>query len=329
MPAGPKKQRSFMSSTKSFLTVAGGILLTGSLVWNFSITPAFARGEAVFTRDPAPAGGALTPQYLARRLGVAQRASTMPGVSVKDHAGHKVGKLQDVVLDLNSGHVFCALVTANKGGSIAAVPGKSFFATSAREAVLDAREVNLPGAPLVGGPDLPALVNSLKNSYDYFNQKVFWGGAVAPAGLWKSSELLGMSVRNPANESLGQVVDVMIDLPTARVTFVVVSFAGGESDLYVVPPGAFQSTGGRSSLVLNADRTKVAALAHSDGFFWVNMSDANWALAAYRNFGQNADFDPAGAGFDRDQTRENVRGKVDAAVGTPPVQPKAPATTFK
>ncbi|MDB6022857.1 MAG: hypothetical protein JWQ04_2714, partial [Pedosphaera sp.] len=126
-----------------------------------------------------------------------------------------------------------------------------------------------------------------------------------------------------AGEPLGQVVNWMIDLPTARVVYAVVSFAGSGSDLYAVPPGAFQNATDRAGLVLDVDKAKIASLARSDGFFWSNMADSNWGLAVYRNFGQQADFDTAaGVSTAQDPTRENVRAQVQT--GAVPAANAAP-----
>src|SRR5579863_3917282 len=69
-------------------------------------------GHITFTADKAPPDSAArksdspardySPAYLAERLGVAQRATKLEGATIKDMAGRKNGKLQEMIVDLNS-----------------------------------------------------------------------------------------------------------------------------------------------------------------------------------------------------------------------------------
>src|SRR6266545_4609381 len=55
-----------------------------------------------------------------------------------------------------------------------------------------------------------------------------------------ASTLTGDSVRNPAGEDLGKIEEIMIDVPTGRVAYAVLSFGGflGLGDkLFAVPWG--------------------------------------------------------------------------------------------
>jgi sporulation protein YlmC with PRC-barrel domain len=286
------EERSVMKKTTFSLSAFDRSLLTGLFVVAIALE-ASARGEIVLglVSDFAPSVASqdsYSPGYLAQRLGVAQKSTTLLGVPVREKNGRKIGKLEDVILDLHSGRVMCALVSAG-GGATLALPGKIFYSAGEKEARLTMSDVNLDAVPHAANADIAGLVNSLPKSYKYFSQQIAWDSAqVEPK---KCSELVGLNVRNNAGESLGHVVNLIVDVPTARVIFVVVSLSGKADDLYVVPPTALQSAADNSSLVLNVDKAKISALAHSDGFFWSNMADANWCAEGYHAFGKQADFD--------------------------------------
>lgn len=234
--------------------------------------------------------GNYTPGYYAERLGVSQKSTALPGVSVREKSGKKIGRLSDVLVDLRSGRVLCGVVSAS--GATLALPGKAFFSADEKEAKLAMNDLNVDAVPRPNGSDVAAVMSSLPQAYSYFHQQTCWD-ARAQIEPRKCSEIVGLNVRNEAGESLGHVINVMVDLPTARVIFVVINFDGKGTD-YVVPPKAFRQGADSASLVLNVDKSKIVSLAHSDGFFWSNMADVNWCSEAYRAFGEQADFDTTG-----------------------------------
>lgn len=307
-----------MKNQKTFSTLVR--ILCGAVAWNLTSTLAVAHDDD--GRDAAPVPGLVrdampkdfTPGYLAERVGIAQRAGVLFGIPVEDRTGKKVGNLEDFVVDLNSARVFCALVEAGDSSKdfsrkTVEIPGRAFYSADEREALLD-KEARLDTAPVTTSADMPSVVKGLPAAYKYFDQKESWD-PTSVVRAQRCTDLMGQPVSNAAGESLGHVANVVIDLPTSRVLFVIVSLAGTRTDFYAVPPKAFQVAADNKGLLLNADRAKVASLAHSDGFFWSNMADLNWDLAAYRNFGQQADFDPSLPNTSQDPTRENVRTKAE------------------
>jgi sporulation protein YlmC with PRC-barrel domain len=83
---------------------------------------------------------------------------------------------------------------------------------------------------------------------------------LAHAHLLRSSELIGMNVRNQNNERIGEIKDFVVDVESGRVAYTVVSAGGmlGLSDrLYAVPPTAFTSSGEAKTLVLNIDKARL------------------------------------------------------------------------
>lgn len=90
------------------------------------------------------------------------------------------------------------------------------------------------------------------------------------------TQLMGKDVRNAKNEDLGDINDLVIDLDTGRVQYVVLSFGGvlGMGDkLFAYPLAAFRISADRDELVLNVDQ---ARLKNAEGFEksrWPNWND--------------------------------------------------------
>lgn len=87
-----------------------------------------------------------------------------------------------------------------------------------------------------------------------------------PPPVDRASSLIGMKVRNAQNQTLGTVKDVVFDLQTGRISYVVLKKAGrthGTGDYAAVPPSALTPSQDMRHLILNTDKT---ALQHSQGF---------------------------------------------------------------
>jgi len=72
-----------------------------------------------------------------------------------------------------------------------------------------------------------------------------------------ATKLIGMKVINPANERLGTVKDVVLDLQTGHVSYVVVekaSPAGGTGEFTAVRPTSLMPSSDPMSLILDVDK---------------------------------------------------------------------------
>lgn len=77
------------------------------------------------------------------------------------------------------------------------------------------------------------------------------------------------------DEKLGEIKDVVVDLSSGRVVYVVMGvggFLGLGEKLLAAPPGAFQA-GRTGSLVLNADRARVEAAPGFPATAWPALED--------------------------------------------------------
>jgi sporulation protein YlmC with PRC-barrel domain len=94
-----------------------------------------------------------------------------------------------------------------------------------------------------------------------------------------ASTLAGDSVRNGTGEDLGTIDEIMIDIPTGRVAYAVLSFGGflGMGDkLFAVPWSALKVDEDDKCFILNVDKATIEAAPGFDKDNWPNMSDRTW-----------------------------------------------------
>ena len=94
-----------------------------------------------------------------------------------------------------------------------------------------------------------------------------------------ASTLSGNSVRNTAGDNLGTIDEIMIDIPTGRVAYAVLSFGGflGMGDkLFAVPWSALKVDEDEKCFILNVDKPTIEAAPGFDKDNWPNMSDITW-----------------------------------------------------
>ncbi len=105
----------------------------------------------------------------------------------------------------------------------------------------------------------------------------------------KGSDFIGMKVKNPAGEDLGDIKDVMIDLEAGRIAYAVLSFGGflGLGDKYfAIPPDQFEFSY-EDTLILNVDKSKLENAPGFDKDNWPDMADREWSSTVYSYYGSN------------------------------------------
>jgi sporulation protein YlmC with PRC-barrel domain len=101
-----------------------------------------------------------------------------------------------------------------------------------------------------------------------------------------TSTLAGNSVRNAVGEDLGKVDEIMIDIPSGRVAYAVLSFGGFlglGNKLFAVPWSALKVDEDEKCFVLNADKQSMEKAPGFDKDDWPDMSDPDWGseIATY------------------------------------------------
>jgi sporulation protein YlmC with PRC-barrel domain len=226
------------------------------------------------------------------------------GLPVRNKAGEDLGKIDDLVLDMKTGEVRYAALSfggfAGFGSKLFAVPfGSMKFMfgepnkTNSRHFVFDVTKDQLDRAPGFDSSHWPNVADptwsaSIDKHYNFERKPLATapGDATASAAnvrfetVFRASKIKGMDVRNDANENLGSVNELVIDITKGHVKYVALSYGSwftGDHKLFAVP---------LSALTLNHANDKTFFTAHvsqetlknAPGFTnWPNTADPNWA----------------------------------------------------
>lgn len=103
-----------------------------------------------------------------------------------------------------------------------------------------------------------------------------------------AATLTGNYVMNSDGESLGYIEAIMLDLPSGRVAYAVLSFGGlqGAGDrLFAVPWPALKLDTGKKCFILDVDKDRLqdAPSFHKD--HWPSMADTSWAGRVHSYYG--------------------------------------------
>ena len=105
--------------------------------------------------------------------------------------------------------------------------------------------------------------NSASGAAEYSDQTVAHGTrAEQPGCSKKASDLIGTEVKNNQNEKLGKVDDLVVDVESGLIVYVILStggFIGIGDTLHAVPPGALHHDVASKTLQLDADKEKLSA----------------------------------------------------------------------
>ena len=91
-----------------------------------------------------------------------------------------------------------------------------------------------------------------------------------------ASKLVGAEVRNPQDESLGTLKDVMIDTSSGKSAFGVLSFGGVlglGNKLFAVPWDSFSVDGEHERLLLDVPRDRLKDAPGFDSDHWPDFAD--------------------------------------------------------
>jgi sporulation protein YlmC with PRC-barrel domain len=118
-----------------------------------------------------------------------------------------------------------------------------------------------------------------------------------------ASSLSGDKVVNTAGEDLGKLDDIMIDLPTGRIAYAVLSFGGFlgiGNKLFAIPWSRLSVDEVNRRMILDVDRDLLERAPGFDKDNWPDMSDPSFGSQIYSYYGaepfwENTDTPPAGS----------------------------------
>lgn len=120
-----------------------------------------------------------------------------------------------------------------------------------------------------------------------------------------ASTLAGDSVRNVAGDDLGNISEIMIDIPSGRIAYAVLSYGGflGMGDkLFAVPWSALRVDEDEKCFILNADRQTIENAPGFDKDNWPDMADANFGSNLNAYYRVTPDWGATGDYSDRGKT---------------------------
>ncbi len=106
--------------------------------------------------------------------------------------------------------------------------------------------------------------------------------------VMSAGTLTGDRVRNSAGEDLGKIEEIMLDVPTGRVAYAVLSFGGIlgiGNKLFAIPWQALTLNEREHEFVLNVDKK---TLENAPGFEkdnWPDMADPSWESEIFSHYG--------------------------------------------
>jgi sporulation protein YlmC with PRC-barrel domain len=106
--------------------------------------------------------------------------------------------------------------------------------------------------------------------------------------LMGADTLLGDGVVNGANENLGDIKEIMLDMNTGQVAYAVLAFGGflgmGEK-LFAVPWQALHLDTVNKRFVLDVEKERLKTAPGFDKHAWPDMADVDWATQVHTFYG--------------------------------------------
>lgn len=103
-----------------------------------------------------------------------------------------------------------------------------------------------------------------------------------------ASSLTGDRVRNSAGDNLGKIEDIMIDIPSGRVAYAVLSFGGFlgmGNKLFAVPWNAFTIDEENKEFILDVDKKTLENAPGFDKDNWPDMADPSFGRQIFGHYG--------------------------------------------
>lgn len=231
------------------------------------------------------------------------RTGEIIGMAVRNRAGENLGKIDDLVIDMKSGEVRYAALSfggvAGIGSKLFAVPWQSMTFVLGEPNKADSRHFmfevtkdqleKAPGFdtshwPNIGDPQWSASIDKHYNVQrkETRTESGVAAPQVAYETVFRASKLKGMDVRNDANENLGSVDELVIDVTKGHVKYVALSFGSwftGGNKLFAVPLSAFtlNHANDKTFLIVHVSQESLRNAPGFDKNRWPDTADAGWA----------------------------------------------------
>ena len=244
------------------------------------------------------------------RLNGAAKVSDIIGMAVQDQKDEKLGKVDDLAIDLESGRILQVIISTRGfiANTMTAVPpGILHHDVEKKILHLDADKAKLMAAPELDIAKWAELsdTNHLFAVYHYYGEDAALGyvrSGEVPSELpgskfmipsarliqaQQASKILRLPVQNLQSEKLGEVESLVLDITSGRVVAVVISsgaFLGMDNERSPVPPTALRLTTDRAGLQLDATREFLSNAPHFKSDQWPDFTQATYSDSIYRAY---------------------------------------------
>ena len=105
--------------------------------------------------------------------------------------------------------------------------------------------------------------------------------------VMSASTLEGNNVVNRANESLGEVKEIMLDVPSGRIAYAVMTsggFLGLGDRLFAIPFSALTLDTEEKQFILDVSKDRLKDAPGFDKDHWPSMADTTWGGDVHRYY---------------------------------------------
>jgi sporulation protein YlmC with PRC-barrel domain len=273
---------------------------------------------------PLSAVARTTNAVSGKMLGHLEEGRKLAGVAIKNAQNQPLGRIEDAVIDLESGRILYTIAAINGLKDRVAIPPETFNVQGppmARTHIVNVDQTKLSTAPKFSAEQESQLGNTAFASqvYQFFGTPAWWEGANAgqapPAGqatgsfnnVHKLTALFDKSVKDVSNADFGKISDVIVDLSQARVPFVILTKQPGAD--YAIPPNAFTLSADKQNLTTGIDQNVLASAPRFTKGNVQMLANPATAAAIYRHFGKQPYFGEGLAPTGRDTNTYVYPGK--------------------
>lgn len=224
---------------------------------------------------PSPAPGT---SRAGQHAGGDIRASRIIGMEVEDRSGRRVGRIEDLIVDMRRARVAYALLDA--GESAAAGGQRLALPVDRVSAALEGDRIVLRMDP-AQLRTYPAFRQGDEPDWDEVHERLGDGGQSAgPVDRLRrfrgASRLLEADLRDGAGKDVGDVDDFVVSLPGGEIRYGVAEFDPSlveRGKLVVIPVTKVESEVGGDDLVIGVDRAELREAPAFDRDRWPDVNE--------------------------------------------------------
>ena len=218
-------------------------------------------------------------------FGNVEDARRLIGLNIENVGGDNLGKLSDIVVDLESGRALYAVADLKSGGLKAVAPASLTLVGDDKLRFTGNKE-KLQNAPAFDRNSDLTSTEYAARVYGHYGQEHSWFDTNDKFdNVHRASAVLGKKVITSQDQNLGQVQNMFVDLRQGRVLYVVLNGTkAGNDDLFLLPPNAFTLGKDQSTLVTGLDQAKLEGAPRGNRNQWFNPTRA---AEIYRYYGKD------------------------------------------